>query len=70
MPSPGGSHDEDEHEGEEGSLADCLCHVVFAPTAVVPEVGGRPASEASAFVYVASALPEVEPLGLDPVPLS
>ena len=69
VPVPGGSHD-DEHEHEEGTFADCLCHVVFAPTAVLPEVGARPAPEPAPFVYVADGLPEVEPLGLDHVPLS
>ena len=70
VPVPGENHDDDEHEHEEGTFADCLCHVVFAPTAVLPEVGARPAPEPAPFVYVADGLPEVEPLGLDHVPLS
>ena len=69
VPSPGDSHD-DEHQHEEGTFADCLCHVVFAPTAVLPEVGARPASAPARFAFVVAAPPEVEPLGLDHVPLS
>lgn len=69
-PAPGDSHDDGEHDDHEGTFADCLCHVVFAPTAVLPEVGARPAPESAPFAYVADGLPEVEPLGLDHVPLS
>ena len=70
VPAPGDSHDDGEHEDHEGTFADCLCHVVFAPTAVLPEVGARPAPEPAPFAYVADGVPEVEPLGLDHVPLS
>ena len=70
VPVPGDSHDEGEHEHEEGTFADCLCHVVFAPTTIVPAVGVRPASAPAEFAYVANGLPEVEPKGLDHVPLS
>ena len=37
VPAPGDSHDEGEHEHEEGTFADCLCHVVFTPTGIVPD---------------------------------
>ena len=70
VPAPGDSHDDGEHKDHEGTFADCLCHVVFAPTAVLPEVGARPAPEPAPFAYVADGVPEVEPLGLDHVPLS
>ena len=70
VPAPGDSHDDGDHEHEEGTFADCLCHVVFAPTGVVPGAGVRPASEPAAFAYVADGLPEVEPQGLDHVPLA
>jgi len=70
VPAPGDRHDEGEHEHEEGTFADCLCHVVFAPTTIVPAVGVRPASAPAEFAYVANGLPEVEPKGLDHVPLS
>ena len=69
VPVPGDSHD-DEHEHEEGTFADCLCHVVFAPTTIVPAVGVRPASAPAELAYAADGVPEVEPLGLDHVPLS
>ena len=69
VPVPGDSHD-DEHEHEEGTFADCLCHVVFAPTTIVPAVGARPAVEPADFAFVANAPPEVEPMGLDHVPLA
>ena len=69
VPVPGDSHD-DEHEHEEGTFADCLCHVVFAPTGIVPDAGVRPASAPAAYVYVGAAPPDVEPLGLDHVPLA
>jgi hypothetical protein len=67
VPAPGDSHG---HDHEDGTFADCLCHVVFAPTGIVPAVGVRPATAPAEFAYVADGLPEVEPLGLDHVPLS
>lgn len=70
VPAPGDSHDDGDHEHEDGTFADCLCHVVFAPTTIVPTVGARPAVEPAEFAYVADAPPEVEPLGLDHVPLA
>ena len=70
VPAPGDSHDDDEHGHDEGTFADCLCHVVFAPTGVVPDAGVRPASAPAAYVYVGAAPPDVEPLGLDHVPLA
>ena len=70
VPMPGDSHDDGEHEHEEGTFADCLCHVVFAPTTIVPAVGVRPASAPAEFAYAADGVPEVEPMGLDHVPLS
>ena len=70
VPAPGDSHDDGEHEHEEGTFADCLCHVVFTPTGVVPTVGVRPASEPAEFAAFVAAPPEVEPLGLDHVPLA
>ena len=45
VPAPGDRHDEGEHEHEEGTFADCLCHVVFTPTGIVPDAGVRPASD-------------------------
>ena len=72
--APGSTHGDGEHEHDGapdgGGFADCLCHVVFTPTTAVPAVGVRPAAAPAAFVYVASAPPEVEPLGLDHVPLA
>jgi hypothetical protein len=69
-PAPGDSHDDGEHGRDEGTVADCLCHVVFTPTGVVPDVGVRPASEPAEFAAFVAAPPEVEPLGLDHVPLA
>ena len=67
VPAPGDSHG---HDHEDGTFADCLCHVVFAPTDIVPAVGVRPAAGTPAFAYVADAPPEGEPMGLDHVPLA
>ena len=69
MPVPGGSHD-GGHDHGEGASADCLCHLVYAPTAVVPEVGGRPAPGLAPSAAPTETPPEVEPDGLDPVPLA
>ncbi len=66
-PAPGETHDESGH-GEE-SIADCLCHVVFAPTAVVPSGDALLVPEPARFGAPVAALPEVEPSGLDHVPL-
>ena len=68
-PAPGDSHDDSDGD-HDGTVADCLCHVVFTPTGVVPDVGVRPASEPAPFAYVAGTPPEVEPMGLDHVPLA
>ena len=65
-PTSGCSHSDMDHGG---AFADCLCHVVFTPTTVVPEVGARPALESSDFAMAVVAIPEVEPRGLDHVPL-
>ncbi|MDT0630804.1 hypothetical protein RQM47_11950 [Rubrivirga sp. S365] len=65
-PAPGDAHGADGHAG---AFADCLCHVVFAPTGVVPDVGARLVGGAAAFAAFVAAPPEVEPLGLDHVPL-
>ena len=70
VPAPGDSHGDGEHDDQEGTVADCLCHVVFTPTGVVPDVGVRPASEPAEFAAFVAAPPEVEPKGLDHVPLS
>ena len=70
VPAPGDSHDEGEHEHEEGTFADCLCHVVFTPTGIVPDAGVRPASEPAEFAAFVAMPPEVEPQGLDHVPLA
>ena len=69
VPSPGDSHDE-SGDHEEGTFADCLCHVVFTPTAVAPTVGSRPAGESVDTAFVADAPPEVEPQGPEHVPLA
>ena len=65
VPAPG-----DRHGHDEGTFADCLCHVVFAPTTVVPEVGVRPAGESAPFAALAETPTEAEPEGLDHVPLA
>jgi hypothetical protein len=66
---PGGSPD-DGHGHNEGASADCLCHLAFAPTAVVPEVGARPAPGLAPLAAPTETPPEVEPDVLDPVPLA
>ena len=68
VPAPGDTHD-GGHGDHEGTFADCLCHIVFAPTTIVPVVGARPTAGLVAFVHVVGAPPEVEPSGLDHVPL-
>jgi hypothetical protein len=70
VPVPGDSHEEGEHEHDGGAFADCLCHVVFAPTGVVPAVGVRPVGGPGEFAAFVAAPPEVEPLGLEHVPLA
>ena len=67
-PAPDDSHD-DGHGHDDGTSADCLCHLAFTPTAVAPEVGAQPAPEPFDFAAVVAAIPEVEPEGLDHVPL-
>lgn len=68
VPAPAGSHDDGEHD--HASSADCLCHVVFAPTSGIPSAEADRAPEAVQFaVYVATPT-EVEPAGLDHVPLA
>lgn len=66
VPAPSNSHDDTDHEG---MFADCLCHIVFTPTTVVPTLGARPALERSDFAVAVAAIPDVEPTGLDHVPL-
>ena len=68
-PAPGDSHD-GGHDHDGSASADCLCHIVYAPTAVVPEVRARPAPDLAPFAAPAEIPPEVEPDGLDPVPLA
>lgn len=70
VPAPGDSHEEHDGDHEEGTFADCLCHVVFTPTGVVPDVGVRPASAPAEFAAFVVAPPVVEPLGFDHVPLA
>ena len=69
VPGPGDSPD-DSGKHEDGTFADCLCHVVFAPTAVAPTVGSRPAGASVDLAFVADAPPEVEPQGPEHVPLA
>ena len=69
-PAPGDSHDDGEHGHDDGSAADCLCHVVFAPTTVVPDAGADRALEPARFATYVATPPEVEPLGRDHVPLA
>ena len=66
-PAPGDSHGDLDHED---SFADCLCHVVFTPVVAVPEMGERPASERARYARYAVTPPDVEPMGLDHVPLA
>ena len=69
-PAPGDSHDEHEGGDEGGTFADCLCHVVFAPTAIVPTAEVDCVPEPADFSVAVATPPEVEPLGLDHVPLA
>ena len=66
-PVPGDSDDGHDHDDE--TSADCLCHVVFAPTAIVPDVGAPPAPTSGQLASNMVAPPEVEQSGLDHVPL-
>ena len=67
-PVPGDAHDNgNDHQDE--TAADCLCHVVFAPTSIVPDVGAPPTPASGRFASDAAAPPAVEPAGLDHVPL-
>lgn len=68
VPAPGDSHD--DQDGHDESGADCLCHIVFAPTGVAPTVGSHPAGEPLDIAFVADAPPEVEPQGPEHVPLA
>lgn len=67
MPVPGDAHS-GSHHSEEGP--DCLCHIMFTPTAVVPTVGTLRAPEPAEFGAYVAAPTEVELMGLDHVPLS
>lgn len=67
-PASGDPHEGSHHQDDE-SAADCLCHIVFAPTTVVPALGGRPAPEALPVALAVDAPPEVEPDGPEHVPL-
>ena len=67
-PLPGTEHN--DSGGDHESPPDCLCHVVFAPLAASPVVGARPAPEPFDFATVVAAPLEVEPLGLEHVPLA
>ena len=71
VPAPGGDHGEDpaEDHDHDGTMADCLCHVTFTPTATVPTVGAKPAPDGTDFAAFVAAPLEVEPEGLDHVPL-
>ncbi len=60
----------DSHHDHEPAAPDCLCHVVFTPTASAPALGARPALEPRELAGAFTAIPEVEPLGLDHVPLA
>ena len=66
-PAPGETHDEHGHDDE--FAADCLCHIVFAPTAVVPSGDALRVPEPARFGAPVAARPQVEPSGLDHVPL-
>ena len=69
VPAPGGDHGDEPDHDHDGAPADCLCHVVFTPTAVLPSVAARPAAESEPLAFLAGAVPEVAPLGVDHVPL-
>ena len=69
--TPGGSPTDGPHSehGHDGGLdADCLCHIVFASTAVPPRVAVHSADRAPVAEWTETP-PEVEPSGLDHVPL-
>lgn len=69
VPAPGGDHDDEPDHDHDGVLADCLCHVVFAPTASFPTVAGRPAPVPAEVAFVLGTPPDVAPSGVDHVPL-
>lgn len=66
MPVSGDSHGHDH----EPTAPDCLCHVVSTPTASAAAVATRPALEPRELTAAFVAIPEVEPLGPDHVPLA
>ncbi len=68
-PAPGDSHDDSDRD-HDGTFADCLCHVVFTPTAVVPEVGVRPAAESVDYDLFVVGWTDAAAQGIDPVPLA
>jgi hypothetical protein len=61
---PGGNHD----EGHDDALADCLCHVVFAPMAALPLVPAQPGHRARYAPWQAAA-PDMRARTPDHVPL-
>jgi len=69
-PSPGGNHDEGRTHEEAPGMADCLCHVVFAPTGFVPAVASSPAAEPAAYAGHLTLHGSAHAKPLDHVPLA
>ena len=67
MPASGDSHDGTHHDEE---APDCLCHVVFTPTAVIPSAEPLRAPEPAEFGAYVTTPTEAELMGLDHVPLT
>jgi hypothetical protein len=68
IPAPGAFHTGDEHDHEEGGFADCLCHVVFTSTAMLPAVPALGAPERPRAALLPVRL-DVAPAPVDHVPL-
>ncbi len=68
VPAAGSTHD--DSGGDHETPPDCLCHVVFTPLAVVPEVGVRPAPESVDFGVYVVGWTDAAAQGIDPVPLA
>lgn len=69
-PALGGDHDDRAPHEEAPGMADCLCHVTFTPTEVVPEVASAPAAPPIPFAPYLAHVASVEVRPLDHVPLA